>query len=126
MKLWQLRKLSTGENLNEPQELPDNWGPIFGMDGFIDRLSNLSWLGTEYADMGWFHVSDAPSPYSTQHDIEWQRAKKLLSDSDWSTLPDVPMTSGKKAEWYEYRRNLREIRLQDGFPNNIVWPIKPE
>jgi len=96
------------------------------MSGFIDRLSDLSWLGNEYADMGWFHVGDGPSPYSTKSEIEWEKAKKLLADSDWAVLPDVPMLSGKKAEWYEYRRNLREIRLQDGFPDNIVWPIKPE
>jgi hypothetical protein len=28
MKMWQLKKLSTGEALNEPQDLPDNWKNI--------------------------------------------------------------------------------------------------
>jgi len=35
------------------------------------------------------------------------------------------MTSGDKALWIEYRRALRDIRLQAGFPTSIVWPAKP-
>jgi hypothetical protein len=50
----------------------------------------------------------------------------MLAESDWSMLPDVPMTAGNKALWVEYRRALREIRLQAGFPDNIQWPKSPE
>jgi hypothetical protein len=41
-------------------------------------------------------------------------------------LPDVPMTAAKKDAWVEYRRALRDIRLQSGFPDNIQWPVRPE
>ena len=41
-------------------------------------------------------------------------------------LSDVPMTAGDKAKWIEYRRGLREIRLQPGFPDSIQWPARPE
>lgn len=128
MKLWQLKKLSTNEALNEPQPLPENWGPIFGMAGFIDRLGDLSWLGEAYADQGWFAVGDAPlgPSESTKADIEWERAKQLLKESDWSMLSDIPMTSAEKAAWVEYRRILRDIRLQAEFPDNIDWPMRPE
>jgi hypothetical protein len=40
-------------------------------------------------------------------------------------LPDVPMTKGDKIKWEEYRRALREIKLQTGFPDNVIWPEKP-
>ena len=128
MKLWQLKNLKTGEALNEPQKLPENWGPIFGLHGFVDKLGDLSWLGEAYVDQGWFVVGDAPSEpaVSTQAELELERAKQLLRESDWSMLPDVPMTKAKKILWIEYRRGLREIKLQSGFPNNIVWPICPE
>ena len=125
--MWQLKKLSTGETLNEPQKLPENWGSIFGMSGIQDRLGDLSWLGDAYVDQGWFIVGESagdPVPSSTA-EIEWERAKGLLAASDWSMLPDVPMTSGDKALWIEYRRALREVRLQAGFPTSIVWPAKP-
>jgi hypothetical protein len=128
MSLWQLKRLSNGEALNEPQPLPENWGPIFGLHGFVERLGDLSWLGDAYNDQGWVQVGEAPPApaVATKAQLEWDRAKKMLQESDWSMLPDVPMTSGDKAAWIEYRRGLREIRLQAGFPDNIVWPARPE
>jgi len=127
MKLWQLKKLSTGEPQNEPQKLPENWGPIFGLHGFEDKLGDLSWLGDDYADLGWVIVGEeAEAAIASAADLEWERAKQLLRDSDWSVLPDVPMTAGERDSWIEYRRALREIRLQAGFPTEIVWPAAPQ
>ena len=127
MKLWQLKKLSTGEPQNEPQKLPENWGPIFGLHGFEDKLGDLSWLGDDYADLGWVVVGEeAEAATASAADIEWGRAKQMLRDSDWSVLPDVPMTAGERDAWIAYRRALREIRLQPGFPNEIVWPAAPQ
>lgn len=126
--LWQLKKISTGEALNLPQKLPENWGPIFGMAGITDKLGDLSWLGNEFLDKGWFVVGEGspdPTP-SSESEIQWEKAKQLLKESDWAVLSDVPMTSGDKALWVEYRRALREIRLQTGFPSNIVWPYRPD
>jgi hypothetical protein len=40
--MWQLKRLSTGEALNEPQDLPDNWKNISSLKGSIDRLNDLS------------------------------------------------------------------------------------
>ena len=128
MKKWQLKRLSTGEALNEPQVLPENWGPIFGLNGFIDKIGDLSWVGEAYKDLGWVVVGDAPPPpiQSTEAERAWEKAKQMLRDSDWSMLPDVPMTNGAKSAWIEYRRALREIRLQPGFPTTINWPKAPD
>lgn len=97
------------------------------MAGVQDRLGDLSWLGEAYADQGWFVVGEAPADpaQSTAAELAWDRAKKLLQESDWAMLSDVPITSGDKALWIEYRRALREIRLQSGFPADIQWPVKP-
>ena len=126
--LWQLKKLSSGEALNEPQRLPENWGPIFGLAGFIDKIGDLSWLGDAYNDTGWVIVGDAPAlpTASTKAELEWERAKQLLRESDWSVLPDVPLLDFQRTAWVEYRRALRDIRLQSGFPNDIQWPSSPE
>jgi hypothetical protein len=124
--LWQLKKLSSGEALNEPQLLPENWGPIFGMSGFLDKIGDLSFVGIE--DQGWFQVEgNAPAapPQSTPGELAWEAAKSLLAASDWAMLPDVPLLNGDRQLWQAYRKALREIRLQSGFPNNIVWPVKP-
>jgi len=84
-------------------------------------------LGEAYSNQGWVIVGEAPADPvpSTAAELAWDRAKKLLQESDWSVLSDVPMTSGDKALWIEYRRSLREIRLQSGFPSKILWPVAP-
>jgi hypothetical protein len=48
------------------------------------------------------------------------RRDKLLSDSDWTQLPDSP---GDSAVWRTYRQALRDITSQTGFPQNVVWPV---
>ena len=126
-----MRRLSTNENLNEPQPLPENWGPIFGLSNFIDRIGDLSWLkAAEYNDLGWFDTGspEPPAPRTglTVEEQVKQTAKILLAESDWSMMPDVPMTAGKKQEWEAYRRVLREIKLQPGFPDVVIWPSKPQ
>jgi hypothetical protein len=130
MKLWQLKRISTNEVLNEPQVLPENWGPIFGMQGVVEKIGDLSWTGDpELQDKGWFVVGDAPEVVkletTTKSELEWDRAKQLLKESDWSMLSDVAMTKEEKIKWMEYRKSLREIKLQPGFPNEIIWPVRP-
>jgi hypothetical protein len=98
------------------------------MGGIQEKLGDLSWLGEAYADQGWVQVEGeiAAEPTSTPSEIEWEKAKGLLRDSDWAMLSDVPLTVGEKQDWITYRKALREIRLQVGFPDNIIWPSKPE
>lgn len=124
--LWQLKKISTNEALNEAGNLPENWETIFGLSGLeAAQLNDLSWLGKAYEDMGWFEVEGDPPATATPEELAWEEAKQRLKESDWSMLPDIPMTSGEKSQWIEYRRQLREVRLHPDFPN-VVWPISPE
>lgn len=48
---------------------------------------------------------------------------RLLNESDWTQLPDVPLET--KSAWADYRQALRDITEQPGFPKNVVWPEKP-
>ena len=97
------------------------------MAGIQDKLGDLSWLGKDFVDKGWFIVGDLPGP--TKEELEANvnsTAKQLLAQSDWSVLPDVPMTKGEREQWIEYRKALREIKLQAGYPANIIWPALPQ
>lgn len=123
--LWQLKKLSTGEAINEAQSLPENWGPIFGMAGIKDRLGDLSWLGDAYADQGWVEVGE---PSRTAMSVEDANAtvEQMLKNTAWAVASDnTSLTKEQFAQWMEYRRALREVHLQVEFPTSIVWPAEP-
>jgi hypothetical protein len=67
----------------------------------------------------------------TQEEIDiWTETKSLdakakrnilLSETDHFALSDNTLTP----EMAEYRQALRDITQQDGFPENIEWPVKP-
>ena len=44
-----------------------------------------------------------------------------LTATDWTQLPDSPLTTAKKAEWAVYRQAFRDITTQEN-PREIVWP----
>lgn len=124
--MWQLKKLSTNEALNEPQKLPENWGPIFGMDGIKDRLGDLAWLGDAYADQGWVEVGEEAVAPLTADEANATIAQ-LLKDSAWAVATDdTSISKGQRANWMAFRQALRDIPLQPDFPANIVWPNQPE
>jgi hypothetical protein len=50
---------------------------------------------------------------------------KLLAESDWTQLPDSPLSGAGKAAWAAYRQALRDISDQSGFPEEIIWPEMP-
>jgi len=53
----------------------------------------------------------------------------LLTASDWTQLPNSPLSDSKKAEWATYRQALRDIpATYDGETDltKIVFPTPPE
>ena len=55
-------------------------------------------------------------------DNRWNEVRvernRLLTDSDWTQLPDAPTD---KTAWATYRQALRDITNQDD-PFNVTWP----
>ena len=59
----------------------------------------------------------------------------LLKDSDWTVLPDSPLSDSKKDEWKIYRQALRDItktakpKLAENSPfldpSSVTFPTKP-
>ena len=50
-----------------------------------------------------------------------QERNQLLQQTDWMAGSDVTMSD----DWRTYRQALRDVPLQEGFPNNIIWPTEP-
>ena len=58
-----------------------------------------------------------------------QRRDTRLKMSDWTQMPDSPLSDEKKAEWATYRQQLRDLPVgytDDNKWPDIVWPTKPE
>jgi hypothetical protein len=124
MKKWQLKRLSTGEALNEPQDLPDNWKNISSLKGSIDRLNDLTWAG--HPDMGWFEV-DMPDPVVDQKKfVDDQIAHFLTTSLPMVAMDNTSMTKAERQAWMDYRQQLQEIPLNPDYPNEVRWPTRPE
>ena len=49
----------------------------------------------------------------------------LLVDSDWTQMPDSPLTDAKKAEWATYRQALRDLPETTTDYSNVTFPTQP-
>jgi hypothetical protein len=50
-----------------------------------------------------------------------------LSDTDWTQLPDAPLTDTERAQWAEYRQALRDIT--ETYADNLLeaeFPVRPD
>ena len=58
---------------------------------------------------------------------EEARAKrdKLLANTDWTQVLDAPIDSATREAYRVYRKALRDIPEQEGFPETITWPELP-
>ena len=73
-----------------------------------------------------FIIKEIPAP--TDEELAQQiRAQRnsLLSQTDYLMMPDYPISDDKRKLIEEYRRALRDIPEQAGFPRTIAWPEKP-
>ena len=61
--------------------------------------------------------------------IRGQRNSLLRTEVDplvTNPLRWAELTEAQQAAWTQYRRDLLDITAQAGFPNEVVWPTKPE
>jgi hypothetical protein len=92
----------------------------------LDFLPNLveateGGIGWSYADGVFTAPPDTRTDVEKAEQIRSERDSKLLA-TDWTGMSDVTMT----AEMTTYRQALRDITGQEGFPNEVTWPDKPE
>ena len=57
--------------------------------------------------------------------IDYHVMNKLLDESNWTQLPDAPLTQAQKAEWQLYREALQVIEFTYPNPDDTVFPDAP-
>ena len=53
-----------------------------------------------------------------------QRDDKLRA-TDYTVLPDYPLSDSERDEVTTYRQALRDVPQQEGFPGDVTWPKEP-
>lgn len=117
----------------------DNTAVIIPAEIDNDELMVLGWYDTDTDE--WKDRTECPSLYHLWQNKQWtfnsdaffeivreQRNEKLF-ESDWTQMPDAPITDEKKAEWVAYRQVLRDIpaTYSDATAMDaITFPAKPE
>jgi len=49
-----------------------------------------------------------------------------IAVTDWTQMPDSPLTAEQKTLFAEYRQALRDLPQSTDNPDDIIWPVKPE
>lgn len=60
-----------------------------------------------------------------QKDFLRSERNELLNLSDWTQVPDSPLTDAKKTEWATYRQALRDLPSTTTDFANPNWPSQP-
>lgn len=89
------------------------------VDGVVTSIGNCP------SEVHAFNYSSFTWEVNLELAIEAARNRRdvLFSKSDWTQLPDVPLST--KDKWTEYRQALRDITSQAGYPFQITWPEPP-
>jgi len=101
----------------------------------------MLWVRTHYRKNNeWVQRADKDSSYYTWANETWTlnhhvlfseirtQRNQLLLESDWTQIPDSPLTDAKKAEWTEYRQALRTVPATNSSVidlGQVVWPTPP-
>jgi len=119
---------------NKPSdELLAEWGvfsvvyavkPTFAHDEKVvpnvePTLVNGSWT------LDWSVVSKTEDEIASEASGVRYERDELLTQCDWTQMPDSPLNSTIKQSWFDYRISLRDITEQSGFPTDITWPTAP-
>lgn len=51
---------------------------------------------------------------------------RRIAETDWYMMPDYPADPDTLEVVKSYRKALRDITLQSGFPRDVEWPVMPK
>lgn len=73
-----------------------------------------------------FQIVAAPEP-TDEEVAEQVRAERdrRIAETDWYMMPDYPADPETLEVVKSYRKALRDITLQSGFPRAFKWPVVP-
>ena len=113
------------------QDANNNW-----VEAYVERDMFADYTRTDVAEDGTetevtVTKTEQEQAYTATKNAEAATAAraerdKLIASCDWMAIKAFEGGTGVATEWATYRQALRDVSAQEGFPNNITWPEKPE
>jgi hypothetical protein len=137
-----LGSVETGDYTTDLSGQIDSTGLTYQKIDFDKNIStaDCQWYYDSDPDRGWSWRPERPSEFHEWKNKLWvvnlellwlrirtQRDTKLLK-SDWTQIPDAPITEAKRIEWQIYRQALRDVPNNNStveFMADVVWPTPP-
>lgn len=66
-----------------------------------------------------------PTDEELARQVRYERDRNL-EETDWYMMPDYPADPETLEVVKNYRKALRDITLQSGFPRDVKWPVVPK
>lgn len=72
-------------------------------------------------------LSSSPPPEAADDRVGYLRAIRdaAMLCTDWTQMPDSPLTADQRAAWTAYRKALRDLPDNYVAPGPIPWPKEP-
>ena len=68
-----------------------------------------------------------PEEIKAQREAEVRAGRDArIAETDWTQVLDAPITTPCREAFRVYRQALRDVPQQAGFPEEVIWPEKPE
>jgi hypothetical protein len=103
--------------LSSPQPSTTRFQSVLADGVEQDSLGN--WI-EKWRVVDWEQAAIDAATEAEWASVRTERNKRLV-ESDWTQLPDAPLTTLDKSDWSIYRQQLRDITEQAD-PFSLVWP----
>ena len=99
-------------------------GHVEKRDYSVTEITDITPYNTAKAK--WVEADQAAKApkVTTEKDVREER-DNLLMTSDWTVLPDSPLSDSKIAEWKTYRQTLRDLPANTADWANPTYPTPP-
>lgn len=126
-------RIPANATISELPSLGDNQCAVWGDSGWVvtpDHRGTTYWVShLEEVTIKNIGVTAPEGSYSTQPDKtteELAADARLQRDTLLRASDQYALVDRSTEAWLSYRVLLRDLPAQDGFPNTITWPTKPE
>lgn len=88
--------------------------------------ANANGAHVELIDSGYILKKNLEPPIDELTSQARTERDRMLAETDWYMMPDYPADPETLEVVKNYRKALRDIPLQSGFPRDVEWPVMPK